>query len=32
VREHLEEVDALRTKDGIWLGVGMLDIMGVHSQ
>jgi hypothetical protein len=27
-REHLEEVDALRNKDGIWLDVGVLYTVG----
>ena len=27
-REHLQEVDALRTKDGIWLDVGVLYTIG----
>jgi len=28
-REHLQEVDALRTKDGIWLDVGVLFTIGI---
>ena len=31
-REHLDEVDALRTKDGIWLDVGVLYTSGVKPQ
>ena len=27
-REHLKEIEALRTKDGIWLDVGVLYTVG----